>query len=95
MRTDIRKTSNHKCTNCQAAGRSGEVANVQLLGCPYHKEKSTYEQADGDYKSIIETESCFNSEVGNIMKSNEQSLMPLLNPWCGKINMINHLFTIV
>ena len=84
IKNNICKTFNNKCVNCQttlktkfeiyhivplSAGENNEVDNLQLLCCSCQKEKSKYDQEDGDYVRIIETESSYNSEVRNIMKS--------------------------
>ena len=65
-----------------------------LLCCSCHKEKSKHEQEDGDYVSIIETESSYNAEVRNMMKSSLAISYAFIECMYIMINLVKNLLTI-
>ena len=52
-----------------ASGGTNDITNLQPLCKSCHKEKTRHEQEDGEYVRIFDTESSYNAEVTDIMKS--------------------------
>ena len=84
IKDKLKLKQNNKCANCEelltdyecdhirplANGGTNELSNLQILCKSCHIEKCKFENEDGSYVRIIDTESSFNNQTSEIIHSN-------------------------